>query len=216
MKTFLAGLFIILSFPGLALAVPPKDVPAGNGINPTEARMVKPLVGRLFGGKVLVGTVVSVANKIITVNQADGNSVDVVTTEVTKYLKGGRAVNLNGLVTGDQIFALGATASDETFIAKSVVAKAKVLKNLKKSSYIGNVTQVGDSSFTIKSLAKGDVVEIMVNSQTQLKQNGKKVALTTLAAGMRVVAIALKEDDGTLTGEMVVLLPKTPAEPVTQ
>lgn len=216
MKHFLISLFLILSFPGLALAASPKDIPTGNGINPDEARMVKPLIGRLFGGKVFIGNVVSVVNKTITATQADGTSADVVTTEVTKYLKAGRAVNLNGLVPGDQIFALGATASDGTFIAKSVVAKAKVLKTLKKSSYLGTVTGVSDSSFTLKSLVKGEVVEITVNSQTQLKQNGKRIALATLAAGVRVVVIALKEDDGSLTGQMVVVLPTKSAGAATQ
>lgn len=207
MKNLFAAFLLILSFPAAALAVSPTATPSS---------MVRPFLGQLFGSRVLIGTIASVADKIITVTQKDGTSADVVTTEVTKYLKGGRAVNLNSLISGDQIFALGATSVDGTFIAKSVVAKSKILKNLKKIPYFGSVAQVSDASFTIKNIITGDVVEITVNAQTQIKQNGKKILLTNLVADQRVVVIALKEDNGDLIGQMVVALPTKPAETITQ
>lgn len=211
MKQFLTSLFLILSFPGLVLAASPKETLTENGVNPAEARTVKPLVGRLFGGKVLIGSVVSVANKTITVTQADGNNLEILATEITKYSKGGRKINLNSLATGDQLFALGATSTDGTFIARSIVAKSKILKELKKTPYFGAVAEVSTSTFTVKDLVKGGVVEIVVNNQTQIKQGAKKIALANLQPGARVVVIALNEDDGTLTGKMVVVLPTKPA-----
>lgn len=215
MKNLFAAFLLIFSLSAAALAVSPNVNPSATA-ETKSPKLARPFLGQLFGAKVLVGTMTGVADKIITVTQKDGASADITTTEVTKYLKGGRAVSLSSLVNGDQIFALGATSIDGTFIAKSIVAKSKILKDLKKFPYFGSVSQVANSSFTVKNLMTGDEVEIMVNGQTLIKQNGKKILLTALAAGQRVVVIALKEDDGSLIGQMVVVLPTKPLETVSQ
>lgn len=162
--------------------------------------------GNLFGGKVLIGTVSQVADKIITVTQKDGTEADIITTEVTKFIKGGRKVNLSGVTVGDSVVALGASSVDGTFLAKTVVAKSKVLKELKKIPFYGVVNEVGTKSFTLKGAASDTVTEVLVNAQTVIKRLNKKMALNTMAPGQRAVVITLMEDDGTYTGKMVVLL----------
>lgn len=177
-----------------------------------KAKVARPFAGPLFGGKVLMGKVIGVAEKIITVAQIDGTEADITTTEVTKFIKGGRKITLVNVSEGDQVSALGAAATDGTFLARSIVAKSTLLKELKKAPFFGNVAEVGSKSFTVTNQAKGETVEILVNNQTVIKQTDKKVNLSTIVAGNRVVVIALVEDNGTYTGKMVVVLPDSPAK----
>lgn len=162
--------------------------------------------GALFAGKVVIGTVTQIDNKVITVTQKDGLEADITTTEVTKFVKGGRKINLTGVVVGDTVVAQGASSVDGTFLAKSIVAKSKVLKELKKVPFYGTIGEVTATSFTIKYGAKEALAEILVNNQTIIRRLGKKVALKTLLPGQRVVVVALVENDGIFTGKMVQLL----------
>jgi len=183
--------------------------PTGSVLPAKTLKVARQFNGALFGGKVLIGTVRQVADKVITVTQKDGTEADITTTEVTKFSKGGRKVNLAGLSVGDTVFALGASSTDGTFLAKAVVAKSKVLKELKKVPFYGTVGEVGVKSFTLSNQAKDETVEVIVNSTTVIKQAGKKVVLSAIIPGTRAVVIALKEDNGTYTGKMVQLLPET-------
>ena len=196
----LAGV-LMLPVVSLAQATDPTDV-----LPAKTVKTARQFSGNLFAGKVLIGTVSQVADKIITVTQKSGAEADIITTEVTKFIKGGRKVNLSGVAVGDSVVALGASSIDGTFLAKTVVAKSKVLKELKKVPFHGIINEVGAKSFTLKSAPSDTITEVLVNTQTVIKRLNKKVALSTMAPGQRAVVITLMEDNGTYTGKMVVLL----------
>ena len=188
----------------------PADTTEQGDVLPAKTlKVARAFSGTLFGGKVVIGAVKQVADKIVTVTQRDGTEADVTTTEVTKFTKGGRKVTLSGLAVGDTVYALGASSIDGTFLAKSIIARSKVLKELKKVPFYGVIDEVGAKSFTLTNQTKSETVEITVNSTTVIKQTGKKITLSAVTSGTRAVVIALKEDSGTYTGKMVQLLPET-------
>lgn len=214
-SVFAFSALLVLAVSALAQTADPATSNTATGeVLPAKTKAVvkaaRPFTGVLFGNKVLIGTVTLVSGKVITVTQRDGTEADITTTEVTKFVKGGRKINLSGISVGDTVYAVGASSTDGTFLAKSVVAKSRVLKELKKVPFYGSVTEVGTKSFTLVSKSKGQTVEILVNSTTVIKQTGKKVALSSITPGARVVVIALVEDNGTYTGKMVVVLPQVP------
>lgn len=206
-----------LAFSTLSLAqsndptVPAETTPAENVLPAKTVKTPRQFNGLLFAGKVLIGTVSQNADKIITVTQKNGTDADIITTEVTKFIKGGRKVGLSGIVVGDSLVAVGASSVDGTFLAKTIVAKSKVLKELKKVPFYGLVNEVGSKSFTLKNKNDGAVTEILVNNQTVIKRLGKKVLLNTMASGQTAVAITIMENNGTYTGKMVQLLDEAPA-----
>ncbi len=205
-KLLLTSLIVlagVLVMPVISLA---QSADPTNVLPAKTVKTARQFSGNLFAGQVLIGTVSQVADKIITVTQKNGTEADIITTEVTKFNKGGRKINLISIAVGDSVVALGASSIDGTFLAKAIVARSKVLKELKKVPFYGVVNEVGAKSFTLRSLANDTVTEILVNTQTVIKRLNKKVALSTMVPGQRAVVISLMEDDGTYTGKMVVLL----------
>lgn len=193
----------VLVFPMVSLA---QNTGTSDVLPAKTVTTARQFSGNLFAGQILIGTVSQVADKIITVTQKNGTEADIITTEVTKFNKGGRKINLSGVAVGDSVVALGASSIDGTFLSKAIVAKSKVLKELKKVPFFGVVNEVGTKSFTLKNTATNTVTEVLINSQTTIKALNKKAALSTLVPGQRAVIVALVEDDGTYTGKMVVLL----------
>lgn len=214
-SVFASSALLVLAVSALAQTTDPAASSTTTGeVLPAKTKAAikaaRPFTGALFANKVLIGTVTQVSGKVITVTQEGGAEADITTTEVTKFVKGGRKINLSGMSVGDTLYAVGASSTDGTFLAERVVARSKVLKQLKKVPFYGQVTQVGAKSFTLVSKSRGETVEVLVNATTVIKQTGKKVALSAVTPGARVVVIALSEDDGTYTGKMVQILPQVP------
>lgn len=163
--------------------------------------------GTLFGGKALVGIVSQIVEKTITVEQKGATQVEVTTTEVTKFRKGGRKVNLGDLKLGDKLVATGAVSPDGTFLAKSVVVKGKILREFKRKALYGLVEQISKDSFTLRHPNQKILNEVSVNNQTVFRDRGKKIDFGKVGTGQRLVAMVVEEDLGILGARLVVLLP---------
>lgn len=169
----------------------------------------------LIGGKALLGDVSSVVGKTVTLVQKNGSTVDLTTTEVTKFTKAGRKIRLADVKEGDRIVALGGLSADGTFLTKAIIVKAKVLKVLEKQPVFGSIAKIGPDSFSLENPNQPNLGEVGVTSQTLFRKNNKKTTFEKLGRGQKIIAIVLKEENGDLTARLVVILsePKTALAP---
>lgn len=173
--------------------------------SPEASLAAKPF--QLIGGKAVIGKVLSIVDKTITLDQNENGQIDLTTTEVTRFIKLGRKIHLKDLKTGDTVVAVGALAvSENTFLVKTLIVKPKVLKVLEKLGVYGTVTNLSENSFTLTSPNRPTLVEVGVTSQTVFRRLNKKIKFAQLQVGDRLVAVALKESNGDLTGRLVVMV----------
>ena len=172
----------------------------------------KMMSAKLFGGKVVLGTIDQIVEKTITVIQIGNDRTDLITTEITKFRKDGRVVNLTGLKVGDRIVASGGLDTDGSFLVNTLVAKTKVLKQIERRSLYGVVEELSEKSFTVKHPSTGKVYEIQVGSQTLFRLNGKKMSFGSLKKGQRVVAMVII-DQAEATGRLILVLPEKTVNP---
>lgn len=211
MRSFYILLFLIstvLISNSLASAQTNEASPSGRPESGTARFM-------LIGGKALLGQVTGVVEKTVSLVQQNGSSVDLTVTEVTKFSRAGRKIRLADVKEGDRILALGALSTDGTFLTKSVIVKARVLKVLEKQVVFGSVSEVGVNSFSLVNVREPNLSEVAVTSQTLFRKNKRKTSFEKLESGQKVIAVVLKEENGDLTARLVVTLsePKTTPAP---
>lgn len=176
-----------------------------------QTKESSPAATTIINGQGVMGKVLGVVNKTISLTQSGGAQIDLTTTEVTKFVKVGRRILLKDVKAGDEVVAVGGLVpTDNTFLVKTLIVKPKVLKRLDKTSFHGTVLGLGENSFTLSSTKRGSPVEVAVTSQTTLRSKNKKIKLSQLQVGDRLVAIVLKETNNNLTGRLVVVVKTAP------
>lgn len=209
--TLLVTLISILVGTGGAIAQKASDKEATK----PATKKIKEFKAKLFGGKALLGVVTQIVEKEINLTTKDGLAVTVTTTEVTKFLKGGKRVNLADLKVGDLIVAVGAPDPEGLFLAKTVVARPKPIKVPKKQALWGVVQEVAENSFTLSHPIKDTLEEILVTDKTVFREGKKKSSFAQLTPERKVAVLAIIEDSGEKTARLVALLPPPP-EPVAE
>jgi hypothetical protein len=143
----------------------------------------------------VAGTVASVSGSTVTVTQRDGSTSKVVLTSTTTYQLAGAVATKDAVVTGAQIVARGALASDGTLTASSV--------DVAPATSAGTVKEKGSSSLTLTT-RDGSAVTIKVSSSTTYQVGG--VTTPTLAdvkVGDIVTAAGSRNADGSLSATIV-------------
>lgn len=173
-----------------------------------------------LGDQVITGVVKLVSDKSLTLVRANGETVEATVTEVTKLRQAGRKINFKNIAEGDRAVAHGAADETGVFLAKTIVFKSKPLKEIKKKTFFGTITSLADGSFSLLSANKKSVDEISVNDQTIIRRAARKIQVTELKVGQKIVLVVIAQDDGTKTATRILLVgegtanqPQTPASP---
>ena len=185
------------SGPGAA----PQATPGGNGGKPGPRLRDRAFGGGLFGlgDRTRFGfgniSVTAIDGSNLSLKTDDGWTRTIAVTGTTKLTKGGNAITLGDIKTGDRIRFRETRAADGTF---SIDAVEVVLP-----SVVGKVTAKTADSISVQTLG-GGTVTIHVSGSTTYRVAGKATAgLADIAVGDIVGAQGQKRADGSLDATTV-------------
>ena len=182
-----------------AVQVPPSS---GSGASTTPTVPVATSVN--IESPAVVGTVVSVGNGTITVEDAQGFWRTVYTSGATTYDRGGQSAVASDVTRGVQIVARGTIASNHTDLDATTVSI--VLPQVG-----GQVTSVAAGTIVLST--PGGSVTVHTTPSTAYRTRSGSGSASDVAQGDHVLVEGDKAADGSYAATTVTVLPAGPAGP---
>jgi hypothetical protein len=177
----------------------------GTGSSPGAAPATTPVAAAVnIESPRFVGTVVSVGNGTITIEDGQGFWHTVHTTGSTTYERGGQSASASDVTKGAHVVALGSIASNHTDLDASSVQV--VLPHVG-----GDVTGVSGGTITLDTRA--GTVTVHTTSSTVYRTSSGTGSASDVVTGGHVVVEGDKAPDGSYTATTVTVLPAGPDGP---
>ena len=153
-----------------------------------------PGAGPMRGGDL---TVASVSGQTITAKRPDGTSVTITVSSSTQYTRAGKTVSLSAITSGEAIHVMGQRNSNGSIAATHI--------DIVLPRYDGQVTAISGSTITVKD-RQGASHVIHTSASTTVRRAGQSASLSDIATGAQISAVGMKNSDGSLNAESIVIV----------
>ena len=202
---------------------------AGNGTAPTsdaaQSERRGPGERRMMFGGGNMGTITAIDSGVLTIKTAEGKSVTVKTTDLTRFMgKERMPITLKELKVGDTVMAGGETSGADTVEARMVALVDPQMAQriadqraaMGKTVIAGEIKEINETKLTILR-PDGQTQVVELDENTSIKKGQESVTLADIKVGDRIYGTgALK--DGTFvvkelrTGGMIQMRRREPGE----